>query len=126
MQTPNTMSALEQVPQPVGPRIRIARENAGLSRSEAAARIGITEATLEAWECDREEPRANRLHMLAGLLNVPLTWFLEGRDDGTVTGMGDADDTAVPRAELTEIRTRLEDLQRLVARIEQRLVSRRD
>lgn len=121
---PNTdsMSALKQVPQPVGPRIRVARENAGLSRSEAATKLGVAEATLEAWETDKEEPRANRLHMLAGLLNVPLTWFLEGREDKFMASRPDPEDQAL-RDELVEIRVRLEEVQLLVAKAEKRLAS---
>ncbi|MDH3413962.1 MAG: helix-turn-helix domain-containing protein [Gammaproteobacteria bacterium] len=122
---PNTdsMSALEQVPQPIGPRIRVARENAGLSRSDAATKLGVKEATLEAWETDKEEPRANRLHMLAGLLNVPLTWFLEGREGKFMAARSDPEDQAL-REELAEIRVRLDEVQQLLAKAEMRLASR--
>lgn len=123
MQKSDSMSALDRVPQPIGPRIRVARENAGLSRSEAARKLGVAEATLEAWETDQEEPRANRLHMLAGLLNVSLPWFLEGREDEFMSARTDAGEEAL-RAELGEIRARLEEVQLLVARAEKRLASR--
>lgn len=123
MQKSDSMSALERVPQPIGPRIRVARENAGLSRSEAARKLGVAEATLAAWETDQEEPRANRLHMLAGLLNVSLPWFLEGREDEFMSARTDAGEEAL-RAELGEIRARLEEVQLLVARAEKRLASR--
>lgn len=120
MQKSDSMSALEQVPQPIGPRIRVARENAGLSRSETASRLGITEATMEAWESDREEPRANRLHMLAGVLNVSLHWFLEGREDEYMAARPDAGNEAL-RETLAEIRARLDEVQRLVAKAEEHL-----
>ena len=123
MHKTDSMSALEQVPQPIGPRIRVARENAGLALSEAARKLGVTEATLEAWETGEEEPRANRLQMLAGLLNVSLPWFLEGREDEYMAARKDSDDQAL-RAELAEIRTRLEEIQLLVVNAEKRLVSR--
>ncbi|HSS65931.1 MAG TPA: helix-turn-helix transcriptional regulator, partial [Gammaproteobacteria bacterium] len=111
------------VPQPIGPRIRVARENAGLALSEAARKLGVTEATLEAWESGEEEPRANRLQMLAGLLNVSLPWFLEGREDEYMAARPDAEDDAL-RAELAEIRVRLEEIRLLVASAENRLASR--
>lgn len=123
MQKSDSMSALEQVPQPIGPRIRVARENAGLSLSETARKLGITEATLEAWETGEDEPRANRLQMLAGLLNVSLPWFLEGREDQHMAARVDPEDEAL-RGELAEIRARLEEIQLLVANAEKRLASR--
>ena len=122
MQKNDSTSSLEAVPQPLGPRIRVAREHAGLALSEAARKLGVTEATLRAWESGEEEPRANRLQMLAGLLNVSLPWFLEGREDEYMAARTDSDDDAL-RAELAEIRTRLEELQRLVVNAEKRLAS---
>lgn len=123
MQKSNSIPALEQVPQPIGPRIRVARENAGLSISETARKLGVTEETLIAWESDQVEPRTNRLVTLAGLLNVSIAWFLEGRDDGSVTSRPDGEDEAL-RAELADIRTRLEEVQLLLAKAEKRLASR--
>jgi transcriptional regulator with XRE-family HTH domain len=123
MQKTDSMSALQQVAQPIGPRIRVARENAGLSLSEAARKLGVTEATLEAWENGEEEPRANRLQMLAGLLNVSLAWFLEGREGEYMAARSDPEDEAL-RAELAEIRARLEEIQLLVANAEKRLAAR--
>lgn len=123
MQKSDHTSALEEVPQPLGPRIRVAREHAGLSISETARKLGVTEDTLEAWEAGKEEPRANRLQMLAGLLNVSLPWFLEGREGEYMAARGDAGDEGL-RADLAEIRARLEEIQLLVAKAEKRLVSR--
>ena len=123
MHNSDSMSALEKVPQPLGPRIRVARENAGLSRAETARKLGVTETTLKAWETDEEEPRANRLQMLSGLLNVPLPWFLEGREDGFITDQPDSEDEAL-RADLAGIRARLEEIQQLVAEAEKRLANR--
>jgi transcriptional regulator with XRE-family HTH domain len=123
MQKSDSMSALERVPQPIGPRIRVARENAGLAPAEAARMLGITEATLEAWETGEEEPRANRLQMLAGLLNVSLPWFLEGREDEYMAARKEGDDPALG-AELAEIRRRLEEIQALVVNVEKRLARR--
>jgi transcriptional regulator with XRE-family HTH domain len=61
-----------------GDRLTGAREAAGLSQAELARRLGVKIKTLRAWEGDQSEPRANRLSMLCGILNVPLTWLLTG------------------------------------------------
>lgn len=65
-----------------GDRVTGAREAAGMSQKELAKRLGIRLATLRGWENDLSEPRANKLQMLAGLLNVSLTWLLDGVGDG--------------------------------------------
>ena len=49
-----------------GDRLAGAREAAGLSQEELATRLGVRLETLEAWEDDLADPRANRLQMLAG------------------------------------------------------------
>lgn len=65
-----------------GDRIAGAREVAGMTQPELAKRLGIKIATLRGWEEDRSEPRANRLQMLSGLLNVSLPWILTGEGQG--------------------------------------------
>ena len=62
----------------LGGRIGRAREASGLSRGEMAVQLGVTRKTWDNWEADREEPRANRLAMLAGFLNVSPSWLLYG------------------------------------------------
>lgn len=62
-------------------RISDAREGAGLTVQEAARYIGVKAATMKSWESGETSPRANRLQMLAGVLNVSLVWLLDGRDD---------------------------------------------
>lgn len=62
----------------IGGRIRQARGEAGLSQRELSTRLAVTNKTLENWEEDRSEPRANKLVMMAGVLNIPSTWLLTG------------------------------------------------
>ena len=115
------MDDVTSIPQPLGPRIRVARENAGLSIEETARRLGVTEKTLEAWESDLEEPRANRLFTLAGILNVSLNWFLQGREDRQgMDGETGGEDMAL-RVQLEDIRNRLDDVLKLVDDMEHRL-----
>lgn len=66
----------------MGGRISAAREAAALTVAQAARRLGVKTATLNNWENDRSEPRANRLTMLAGLLNVSPMWLITGRGEG--------------------------------------------
>ncbi len=86
-----------------GDRLAGAREVAQLTQAEMAKRLGVKLKTLRGWENDLSEPRANRLSMIAGLLNVPLVWLITGE------GAGGPEDTdpALSRdvlAILTEIR----------------------
>jgi transcriptional regulator with XRE-family HTH domain len=62
----------------VGARIADARETKGLSQRGLAQRLGVTPATIERWESGVSDPRANRIAMLAGVLDVSLAWLLEG------------------------------------------------
>jgi transcriptional regulator with XRE-family HTH domain len=93
-----------------GDRLAGAREAAGLSQRELASRVGVKAQTVEAWENDAKEPRANRLQMLAGLLGVSLSWLL--------TGKGDGPDGPIETTEISEDLNRLlTDLRDLRAQI---------
>ena len=65
-----------------GDRIAAAREAAGMGQEKLARRLGVKPKTLQGWENDLSEPRANRLQMLAGLLNVSMGWLLTGEGEG--------------------------------------------
>lgn len=66
----------------LGDRLVAARNSAGLSQVDLATQIGVKVATLDAWENDWKEPRANRLQMLTGMLGVSLRWLLSGVGEG--------------------------------------------
>ncbi len=68
-----------------GDRIAAAREAQSLSQKSLARKIGVASKTLDAWENDLSEPRANRLQMLAGILNVSISWLLTGEGEGIET-----------------------------------------
>lgn len=63
----------------LGGRLSRARDAKNRSLEEVAELAGVELKTLEAWECDRAEPRSNRLTMLAGILGVSPSWLLFGR-----------------------------------------------
>ena len=65
-----------------GDRVAAARENADMTQAALAKRLGIKQSTLRGWEDDLSEPRANRLSMLAGLLNVSMMWLITGEGEG--------------------------------------------
>ena len=60
----------------LGLRITEAREAAGLTLNQVAARAGIASRTLKNWESDATMPRPNKLQLLAGVLGVSMTWML--------------------------------------------------
>lgn len=107
-----------------GDRLAAAREASGLKRGEFAKRLGVKKTTIAAWEDDLSEPRANRLSMMAGLLNVSVGWLLTG--EGVGVEMGDEENTPAEDLrsllyEIRDIRTRMKsDLERL-ARLEKAL-----
>jgi transcriptional regulator with XRE-family HTH domain len=72
----------------IGGRISLARDAVGLSVDEISSVVGVTADTWNNWENDRSEPRANRLDMLARILQVNITWLLSGRTQGGLSPMG--------------------------------------
>ncbi len=108
-----------------GDRLAGAREAAGLTQEEMAQRLGVRLTTVQAWEEDMAEPRGNRLQMLAGMLNVSLTWLLTAEGDGLDAP---ATDGAAPRgvadalAELRRLRARAAGLAEGLARVEKQLL----
>ena len=107
-----------------GDRVAGAREAGGMSQAQLARRLGVKTATLSAWEDDLSEPRANKLSMMAGLLNVSIVWLLTGEGDGApAPAEGDATnaDMAGILAELREIRAAMRATSERAARLEKRL-----
>lgn len=66
----------------LGGRISFARECTRLSAEQAACRLGVMPESWNAWERDRDAPRANRLANMAGVLGVSLSWLLSGEGEG--------------------------------------------
>jgi transcriptional regulator with XRE-family HTH domain len=108
-----------------GDRLAAAREALGLSQSQLASRLGVRLGTIQNWESDRSEPRANKLQMLAGLLNVSIVWLLTGQGEGGVdvdAAALDTEETSI-LAEMREIRLGLARLMERTARLEKRFRS---
>ena len=91
-----------------GDRVAAAREYAGMSQADLAKRLGVRLPTLRGWEDDLSEPRANRLSMLAGMLNVSMTWLITGVGAGV-----DSPDTRQPQS--AQVNDILDDMRSLRA-----------
>ncbi len=65
-----------------GDRVAAARDAQGMTQKALARRLGTSLKTIEKWEDDISEPRANKLQMLAGILNVSISWLLTGEGQG--------------------------------------------
>mgnify|MGYP001828380423 FL=1 len=99
-----------------GDRIAAAREMADMSQSELARRVGVRVSTLRSWEDDLSEPRANRLSMMAGLLNVSMTWLINGQGEGLEAPLDEAALDTTAHDILNEMREIRSDM---LARVEQ-------
>ncbi|MGK7653514.1 helix-turn-helix domain-containing protein [Roseovarius sp. B08] len=86
-----------------GDRLAGAREAAGMTQKEMAQRLGVKLKTLQGWEDDISEPRANKLSTVSGLLNVSLRWLLMAEGDGP-EAPADIEANADVTAMMTEIR----------------------
>ena len=107
-----------------GDRLAAAREAAGMEPRQLARRLGVRLSTLEGWENDVSEPRANRLSMMAGLLNVSIIWLLTGEGAGVAGPEDEA--TITPEvndllAELRDLRGQIMKASERLARLEKRL-----
>ena len=65
-----------------GDRLCAARDLAGLSQKVLASKMGVRVRTIQAWESDSVEPRANKLQMVSALLNVSMVWLMSGLGTG--------------------------------------------
>ena len=107
-----------------GDRLEAARRNANLSQRELAKHIGIKNSTLQNWEDDVTEPRANKLNTLAGMLNVSLMWLINGEGDGLeVSDENSVSETNLAAAliEIRERRVQMMHSANRLAKLEKRL-----
>ncbi len=107
-----------------GDRLAAAREAAGMSQKQLAKRMGVKLSTLHAWENDLSEPRANRLSMMAGILNVSIMWLLMGEGDG-ISGPED-EETIAPAVndllvEIRDLKTQIAASADRLGRLEKKL-----
>lgn len=100
----------------LGDRIAAGREALGFSQSQLAERLGVTLTALEQWEFDQSAPRANRIQMLAGVLNVSLIWLMSGESEGDGSDADDDDQETDAEGMLRAMRQLRSDQIRLAER----------
>ncbi len=107
-----------------GDRVAASREQSGLTQKELARRLGVRTSTIRNWEDDLSEPRANRLSIMAGILNVSMMWLINGQGEGMDSPPDTGEVTPDMRAilnELREIRADMVSRVEQMARLEKRL-----
>jgi HTH-type transcriptional regulator, cell division transcriptional repressor len=104
-----------------GDRLAYAREAMGLSQAQVAHRMGVKLQSLRNWEENRSEPRANRLQMLAGMLNVSMVWLMSGRGEAPSVEAPESASVDSCLAEMRAIRVEQLRLTERLGRLEKRL-----
>jgi len=100
-----------------GDRMAGARDVLGMTQAELAKRLGVKIKTVHAWEDDLSEPRANKLQMLAGVLNVSIMWLLTGEGDGLEA----PDDVSVLPEDVTDMLTEIRQVKTELGKMAERL-----
>ncbi|WP_120633728.1 helix-turn-helix transcriptional regulator [Ruegeria sp. EL01] len=111
----------------LGDRIVAAREAVGYSQKKLASRLGVKLKTVQGWEEDRTEPRANKAQMMSGILGVSLAWLLSGEGEGvlepTDTTSGSEDIQGI-LDEIRSLRTDITQATQKLSTVEKRLRAR--
>ena len=105
-----------------GDRISGAREAANLTQEGLARRLGVKVLTIQNWENDHSDPRANKLQMMAGMLNVSIRWLLTGEGDGIEAPVAPSNgDLNKALADLSRMRAQALALSQDMGHLEKRL-----
>lgn len=106
-----------------GDRLAAAREAAGLTPPALARQLGVKLETIQNWENDHSEPRANKLQMLSGMLNVSLRWLLTGEGEGVESpeAVAESADLTKALADLGRMRAQALALSKDMGHLEKRL-----
>ncbi|NDW51830.1 helix-turn-helix domain-containing protein [Aliiroseovarius sp. PrR006] len=110
-----------------GDRLAAAREAENMTQSALARRLGVKLKTLRGWEEDLSEPRANKLQMVSGVLNVSMRWLLTGEGEGVeepALENGDAPEVRDLLLEIRDIKMQMNRSADQLGRLEKRLRKR--
>ena len=99
-----------------GDRLSAARDACGLEQKVLAQKLGVGLRAIEKWENDLTEPRANKLQMLSGVLNVSIRWLLTGEGEG-IEPVIDIDGAPELHDLLSEMRTLRSEMLRSAERL---------
>jgi transcriptional regulator with XRE-family HTH domain len=110
-----------------GDRLVAARESVGMTQVQLAHRLGVKLQTLRNWEEDRSEPRANKLQMVAGMLNTSMVWLMSGQGEAPVASRKSATGSDVGEliAEFRAIHSEFARLGKRIDRFEKLLAALR-
>ena len=111
----------------LGDRIVAAREAVGYSQKKLASRLGVKLKTVQGWEEDRTEPRANKAQMISGILGVSLVWLLSGEGEGVLEptdSPSGSEDIQGILDEIRSLRTDMTETTRKLSTVEKRLRAR--
>ena len=100
-------------------RIRTARQDADMTVSDVARRLGVNPATVQKWESGRSEPRSNKLILLAGILGASPVALLSGEEDATAAAA--PEDAGLDPRNVAMLRAQLVELQDQTARISHKI-----
>ncbi len=101
-----------------GDRLCAAREYANISQMGLASRLGVRTKTIQAWEDDSSEPRANKLVMVSALLNVSMVWLMSGLGNGVEPPQ---EKVKVQDADVLSIMSEFQDLRYEVLNLQNRI-----
>lgn len=68
----------------IGQKIRILREERGLSQQELAQYLNVKQQTIDAWERSVTNPRKNNIDRLASFFLVQAGYFFENDDNSKI------------------------------------------
>lgn len=105
---PRRSRGIDDVDRTVGQRLRARRVELGLSQSVLAKRIGITFQQVQKYEKASNQMSVGRLLEIAHVLEVPMSYFLDGLEGGPDARADAAGDhevvgTAVPSGQVRRL-----------------------
>ena len=86
-----TPKAPNEIDRLVGSRVRMRRMLIGMSQEQLGEALGITVPQVQKYEKGVNRIGASRLHKIAGILDVPITYFFEPHDEAGATPAGEHD-----------------------------------
>ncbi len=105
------MSEPREYPNVLVSRLRLAREQAGLSQGQVAKMLGLHRPSISEIEAGRRKVSTEELTEMAHMYGVSTSWLLNDNDD---TAMSDVDQARVELAARELARLKPEDLDRVL------------
>jgi transcriptional regulator with XRE-family HTH domain len=86
-----TPKAPNEIDRLVGSRVRVRRMLIGMSQEQLGEALGITVPQVQKYEKGMNRIGASRLYKIAGVLNVPITYFFEPHDGAAAAAIEEQD-----------------------------------